>query len=59
MQRSVASRRLPLVAAKSFFNLASGEVFSVICHFVQFLGAKSARSFRHGTERFLQYGQLA
>lgn len=36
-------------------NIAAGEVFSVICHFVQFLGA--ARSFRHGAERFLQYGQ--
>ena len=48
-----------LSGGHELFNLAAGEVFSVICHFVQFLGYKSARAFRHGAERFLQYGQLA
>jgi hypothetical protein len=47
-----------LGGGQELFNLVAGEVFSVICHFVQFLGQKSARAFRHGAGRFFEYGQL-
>ena len=48
-----------LGGGQELFNLAAGEVFSLICHFVQFLAVKSARTFRHGAGRFFEYGQFA
>jgi hypothetical protein len=44
---------------QELFNLSAGEEFSAICHFAQLSVVKLARAFRHGAERFLDYGQFA
>ncbi len=44
---------------QELFDLAAGEVFPVICHFVQLSGYKSASTCRHGAAAFFETGQFA